>query len=56
MNGNNTMYNQHLILKNLPLKKRRTYIIDQPIINDEYDENYSHTIRQYVIKLIKLIN
>jgi hypothetical protein len=60
MNGNNnnnnySMCNQNQIPKNLPLKKRRAYIIDTPSINvgntnGEQDENYSNhrstTIKQ----------
>jgi hypothetical protein len=50
MNGNNhsnnSMCNQNQIPKNLPLKKRRAYIIDTPTINIDtanggQDENYS---------------
>jgi hypothetical protein len=50
MNGNmnhtnNSMCNQNQIPKNLPLKKRRAYIIDTPTIdldntNNGQDENY----------------
>jgi hypothetical protein len=49
MNGNhhnnNLMCNQNQILKNLPLKKRRTYLT-----NDEQDENYSKIIKPFVAK------
>ncbi len=41
MNGNNSIRNQ-----NLPLKKRRAYVIDPPITHDEQNENYSKTIQQ----------
>jgi hypothetical protein len=60
MNGNNnyttnSMCNQNQIPKNLPLKKRRAYVIDPPTIdvenaNNAHDENYlnhrSTTIKQ----------
>ncbi len=44
---NNSMCNQNQIPKNLPLKKRRAYIIDTPTINltntnNSQDENYSN--------------
>jgi hypothetical protein len=54
MNGsnhnNNLMRNQNQILKSLPLKKRRAYFIDSPLINDEQDENHSKIIKQFVAK------
>jgi hypothetical protein len=48
MNGNhttNSMCNQNQMPKNLPLKKRRAYIVDSPSINVDnpnngQDENY----------------
>jgi len=44
-NPNNSMCNQNQIPKNLPLKKRRAYVIDTPTIdlhqtNNGQDENY----------------
>ncbi|CAF1193145.1 unnamed protein product [Adineta steineri] len=44
--NNNSMCNQNQILKNLPLKKRRTYLIDSLVANDEQNENFSKTIKQ----------
>ncbi len=52
MNGNNnhsnnSMCNQNQIPKNLPLKKRRAYIIDPPTIDqDETYFNYQSTTIQ----------
>ncbi|CAF1351276.1 unnamed protein product, partial [Adineta ricciae] len=37
--NNHSMCNQNQILKTLPLKKRRTYLIDSSITNDEQNEN-----------------
>ncbi|UJR27322.1 hypothetical protein I4U23_008615 [Adineta vaga] len=50
--GNNSMCNQNQIPKNLPLKKRRAYLVDSSAINtnNERDENYANyssgTMRQ----------
>jgi hypothetical protein len=47
MNGNHCMCNQNQMSKNLPLKKRRAYLIDPPLTNNE---NYSKIIKPFVIK------
>ncbi|UJR21906.1 hypothetical protein I4U23_024977 [Adineta vaga] len=44
--NNSSMCNQKQMLKNLPLKKRRTYIIDSLITNDEQNENSVETNNQ----------
>ncbi len=44
-NNNNLTCNQNQISKNLPLKKRRTYMIDSQTTNDEQDENHSKIIK-----------
>jgi hypothetical protein len=39
------MCNQNQIPKNLPLKKRRTYMIDSSTRDNDQNENYSNTIK-----------
>lgn len=50
MNGNNNvdnnfLYNGSQISKNLPLKKRRTYVFDSSTADQEKYDNYSKMIK-----------
>ena len=48
--NNHSMCNQNQILKTLPLKKRRAYLIDSSITNDEQNEHDCKTNNPYVQK------
>lgn len=52
--NNNPMCNSNQISKNLPLKKRRTYMIDPSTQNENQDENFLQTTSRWVMLIAKV--